>query len=204
MRITRALDPVLGTPTKLRLVRSLVGAPARRRTGRELAKQAGVSPAQAARDLRDLLDVGVVNCEVHGRTFAWSWNSDHVLATPVAALMNLEASLRGSLVAEIAKGLRRLPIQKAVLFGSVARGEERADSDIDLFLTVRDEAQRKQVEDSLAALRHQIWVRFGNGLTALVYTSGELKRPANPALLKSIDSDGLRVDLEGSRADGEN
>ncbi len=50
MRFNAGLDPLLGSPTKLRLLRTLLPVPSRQWTGRELATAARVSTAQAARD----------------------------------------------------------------------------------------------------------------------------------------------------------
>lgn len=44
-----------------------------------------------------------------------------------------------SLKHEIASRLRPLGLERVVLFGSVARGEDNADSDIDLYVVTRDE-----------------------------------------------------------------
>ena len=197
-----ALDSVLGSPTRLRLSRVLLESPARRWTGRELAKAAGVSTAQAARDLRELHDVGILRRDVHGRSFAWGWNGDHILAPSLSELFELEANLGKELKREIGKALRGLPIQQARIFGSVARSEERADSDVDLFLQVRGKVDKARVEDALDDVRRRIWVRFGNPLTPLVYTAAELAHPINPELIRSILTEGQVVDVSGGPPDG--
>jgi predicted nucleotidyltransferase len=202
MKTREPLGSVLGSPTRLRLTRTLLQWPSRRWTGRELARAAGVSTAQAARDLRALHDVGIVRREVHGRSFAWGWNGEHILASSLSRLFQLEANLGEELKREIGKALRRLPIQQARIFGSVARGEERADSDVDLFLKVRGKVDKARVEDALDEVRHRIGVRFGNPVTALVYTAAELAHPINPGLIRSIRKEGPVVEVNGVPLDG--
>jgi predicted nucleotidyltransferase len=200
MRIQAALDAVVTSPTKLKLLRTLIASPNRQRTGRELATAAGVSSAQAARDLHSLLDVGIVRVTSHGRSFAWSWNPRHVLAGPLSDLLGFENSIRGELSHEIALGLVGLPIRRARLFGSVARGDERADSDVDLFLEVKGQSEKSRVEAALPILQERIWNRFGNPLTTLVYSAADVDHPRNPGLLVTIDVEGVDVPVEEGSA----
>lgn len=193
MKFTTALDSVFDRASKVRLLRRLLSAPARRWTGRELARAAGVSPAQAARDLRSLSDAGIVEFEVQGRSFVWRLNVENALYPDLLLLFQREARLRRDLVHEISVIFRTAPIRRARLFGSVARGDEREDSDVDLFLEVERADQRPLIEDALARARERVWKKFGNPLAPLVYTASKASRPPNPALMAAIDRDGLEV-----------
>jgi predicted nucleotidyltransferase len=193
MKLTDALDPVLGSPTKVRLLRTLLGSRSRTWTGRGVAGAARVSTAQAARDLRDLADVGVLLREVKGRSYSWRVNPDHILSEPLSALFHEEANLRAELVEQIAFCFGSAPIEHARLFGSFARGEERADSDVDLFVEVKNKADRSRVERAISQARARVWARFGNPVAAVVYTRAETRRPRNPALIEAVDRDGIEV-----------
>jgi predicted nucleotidyltransferase len=204
MRIENALDPVLGSPTKLRVLRALTAAPRVGRTGRELSRAAGVSTAQTARDLLELLDVGLVNREVHGRSFTWVWNPSHVLSECVAEVLDFERRLRVELIEEIGRGLAGLPIRQARIFGSFATRSERSDSDVDLFVEARRRSDVPRVQDAVARIQERVWSRFGNPLTALVYSSAEVGHPPNPELIRQIRSEGVSVPVHkgaGSVAD---
>jgi predicted nucleotidyltransferase len=195
MKIADALDPVLSSPTKVRLLRTLFALQARRWTGRELAKAARVSTSQAARDLRELSDVGILRWDVLGRSYSWELSRNHVLFNPLADLFRLEANLRTELVRQIAEELESEPIRQAKLFGSVARGDERSDSDVDLFLEIKDASWAPQVNQALDRVRARIWRSFGNPVVPLVYTSSKVKRPPNPDLLSAIEHEGIDVKL---------
>lgn len=190
MRLANALEPLLGSPTKIRLLRALLASGGRGWSGRELAGRSRVSSAQAARDLRELGEVGIIDRKVSGRSYVWRLNTQHVLADALEALFGSEGRLRDELLRELAKELRSAPIESARLFGSFARGEERPDSDVDLYLVLRSAKDREQVERSLARVRDRIWSRFGNPVTALVYTREEARHPKNPDLMISIERDG--------------
>jgi predicted nucleotidyltransferase len=201
MRLTNALDPVLGTSTKVRLLRSLLASDRRGRTGRELARQARVSTAQSARDLRDLAEVGIVNRTVSGRSYTWRLNEDHVLFEPLRSLFSHEAGLRDELVRRLSKELRSAPVARARLFGSFARGDERSDSDIDVYIELRSPKDRERVQQSVARLRDRVWSTFGNPVSALVYTRDEARHPRNPDLMVSIRRDGVDLTEEWERVD---
>lgn len=197
MKFATALDSVLDHVTKVRLLRQLLKTPARRWTGRELAGAAGVSSAQAARDLHTMSDAGIVDFEVHGRSFVWHLNLENALYPQLFQLFQREASLRADLIHELSLELRSEPIRRARVFGSVARGEERQDSDIDLYLEIQSAAERPLIDEALARARDRVWKRFGNPLAALVYTAPKARRPPNPALMAAIDKDGLDIPKVG-------
>lgn len=193
MRFATALDSVLDRVTKVRLLRRLLAAPARRWTGRELACAAGVSPSQAARDLRSLSDAGIVEFEVQGRSFVWRLNAENALYPELFQLFDREARLRTDLVHDISVIFRTAPIRRARLFGSVARGDEQQDSDVDLLLEVKSADERPLIEDALARARDRVWKKFGNPLAPLVFVGSRARRPRNAALAAAIDRDGVEI-----------
>jgi predicted nucleotidyltransferase len=191
MRIKNSLDNVLGSPTKVRLLRTLVGSPSRGWTGRELAAAAEVSTAQAARDLAQFLDIGIVSREVHGRSYAWRPNRGHVLTAELVHMFGFESHLSESLAKDLNRLLAHIPARRALLFGSAARGDAGDDSDVDLFVEVKSVREKTTTLSALTEARGQIWDRYGNPLSALVYTSAEVRHPPNPSLLESIEREGI-------------
>jgi predicted nucleotidyltransferase len=193
MRFGRALDPILGSKTKLGLLRAMFSSPGRSWTGREVATAARVSTAQAARDLAELADASVVLREVAGRSYSWVLNSAHVLFPTLQELFLREDGLRAEMVHQVADALGSVPVERARVFGSVARGDERDDSDVDLFLQIRSPVDRGRIEAAIDRVRARIWRRFGNPVSVLVYTRTEATRPPNPALMESINREGIDV-----------
>ena len=196
MRLHHALDSILGTTTKLELLRLMFTFPDRRWTGRELARSTGVSAAQAARDLTELAEESVVLRDVIGRSYSWRLNSSHALFAILNGLFAKETGLRSDLLHELSEELQSVRAEKVRLFGSISRGEERPDSDVDLFLQVRTPADRPAIEEAVQRIRFRVWNRFGNPVSALVYTRAEAARPKNPALLESIEREGIEVQTE--------
>jgi predicted nucleotidyltransferase len=198
MRIERALNPILGSTTKLGLLRTMYRSPDRRWTGRELARSAGLSTAQSARDLGELADTSLLLREVIGRSYVWRLNPSHVLFDALLDLFAREEGLRPELLRDVAEAIPPARPERVRLFGSIARGDAREDSDVDLFLQVRTPVERAGVEEAVGRIRSRIWSRYGNPVSALVYTRAEVERPKNPSLLDSIQRDGVDVSPKDS------
>ena len=145
-------------------------------SGREVAATAGqrVGYRRVSQVLGELVEAGFVLRESHPPAYLYRLNRDHVAAEPVLML----ADLRGRLLCRITETVRswKCAPEALWLFGSAARGEGTANSDIDL-LVVRpstiggdDPTWRRQL-DGLAE-RVSAW--SGNDCQMLEYSSGEL------------------------------
>jgi predicted nucleotidyltransferase len=150
-------------------------------SGREVAARAGqrVGYRRVSQVLGELVEAGFVLRESHPPAYLYRLNRDHVGAEPLLKL----ADLRGRLVCRITETVGSWkPAPEALwLFGSVARGEGTADSDIDV-LVVRpsaiddtDPTWRRQLAD--LADRVSAW--SGNDCQILEYSSAELTALVN-------------------------
>lgn len=167
------------------------------RSGRELARRAGRSNTGVQHVLDRLVEHGLVNRAEVGRTFLYSLNRDHLLA-PVVEQM---AATRAELIRRLrdAIGGWEIPAVHASLFGSAARGDGDAGSDIDL-LVVRpadidpDNADWRDQIDGLADLVRR-WT--GNHAGIAEISEGELPRlrKNRPPVVEEVREDA--VDLAG-------
>lgn len=196
MRLHHPLDQLLSTGAKVKVLRVLLRHPDRAWTGRELAVAARVSAPQTIASLRDLEGAGMVQRRVVGRAHEWRLIHENALVGTLTGLYTFEHDLPLRLERDLAKSLKGLGVRRAVLFGSVARGEETDQSDIDLLIEVRSDRDRDEVEKELTPLFLEIHRRFGLSLSPYVLTRQQLAQPANPALLRSVARDG-RVLVEG-------
>src|SRR5699024_11787172 len=76
------------------------------------------------------------------------------------------------------------------LFGSAARNEMAADSDIDIFLGWSDDADENEIDARSAELTHQASLWTGNDVRLLQYAASEV---APSAIFTEIMRDGLNV-----------
>jgi len=167
-------------------------------TGRQIARLArrGTSPSVSAA-LDRLVEQGLVHRQVAGRAYLHTLNRDHVAAPVVEALAGLRAELLRRL-RETLGGWEPAPLH-ASMFGSSARADGDAGSDIDL-LVVRPEG----VDDEDVSWRTQVhalsesvlaWTGNHAGISELGEADlAELRRKP-PPILEDLRTDG--IDLAG-------
>ena len=117
--------------------------------------------------LASLVGLGVVEGRSVGRAMVHTINEDHYAIQPLRVLLDPVAALRE--VVQRSVGSR---VAAVILFGSVARGDATADSDVDLAVLASSEWEgRSDLEDAVRA-------RLGNDCDVLVFTPGEFGRLA--------------------------
>lgn len=95
-----------------------------------LADLAGVSTSQASRVLPRLVELGVVSRHDVPPSSLFSLNRDHIAAKPLMDLLETRNRLV-DVIADLAASIEPRP-SSITLFGSAARGEATASSDIDI------------------------------------------------------------------------
>lgn len=106
---------------------------------RSLAKSADIGVSTSKRCVDYLLKQGFLNKSVVGRTHQLSLNDDFVVrsAKRTASLIEIRSS---GILEEI--GTLYHDVVSVVLFGSVAKGSDSADSDIDLLIICRSNCKK--------------------------------------------------------------
>ncbi len=111
---------------------------------------------------------GFVKSHRVGKSITWKINREHYLVRSlIRPVIEAERNLMHALKREISAVVRKYPIQRVIVYSSVARGDERSDSDLDLALLVK--RRDRWIEQLEAELRDRISRRFGNTLSILVY-----------------------------------
>ena len=194
MRFRRPLTELLGSPIRVDLWRVLSRAHGPPLSGREIARRISASPSQVNDHLRALEAQGVVGSQTLGRVPAWSLSMGHALADPLRQMFAMEPAIFDQLRAKLEETLRPLPIERAILFGSIARGGEGPESDLDLFVETRGTAEKEEVAEALGRASQEFALRFGNPLSNLILTRTEVRRGSNPRLLESIENEGFPLE----------
>lgn len=134
----------------IRVLRFLAEHPGKEFYERQVSREAGVSIGAANQVLRDLAKSDIVTRERRGRMFFYKYDLANPVSREFKVLFNI-LSLK-DLVFEI-KG----DCKEIILFGSSAAGEDRADSDIDLFIhTSKKQAVTKKVLDFESKLGREL------------------------------------------------
>jgi predicted nucleotidyltransferase len=133
--------------------------------------------------LASLADLGVVEGRAVGRAMVHTINEDHYAIQPLRVLLDPIAALREAVRAVVGSS-----VDGVVLFGSVARGEATAESDVDLAVVAPSDWEgRTELEDAVRS-------RLGNDCDVLVFTPEEFGRLAGSGeepVVAQIVADGV-------------
>lgn len=116
--------------------------------------------------LRDLERIGLITTETIGRAGVHRINEEHDAITPLRALAS-PLDMLTRVAQEEASGA-----ESVIVFGSVARGEAHADSDIDLAVVASEDW------DGRADLAERAHARLGNNCDVLHLTADQLTQDA--------------------------
>ena len=199
MRLDQPLDDVFASGSHIRLLRALFALPSELgRSGRDLARRAGVSHPRANQVLADLADQGLVSLQRLSRSDLYRVNPHHALAAPIGQLFELESKLKFGLLSLIAAELkaRRLPVKEARMFGSAARGTMAPTSDVDLALVTSHDSVAA-VEAAAQGIAEAARERFGARLNVLVGSPSLEKltksRHSGTSVWQVVDREGIDV-----------
>jgi predicted nucleotidyltransferase len=135
----------------------------------------GLSHMSVNRNMKYFYNINLVRLKRYGRTFAWSANEESYL------YVKLRQVIKDIMAIEPLRDLKAFLLQKlkmtgvisAYIFGSVSKGREKEDSDIDLFVVALDESVKKTLVDKLDRAGLECLRIFGNALSPYVLTQSE-------------------------------
>ena len=183
MRLHAFLEDLLGSKVKIAVLRMLFRYKTKTFTGRELAGSIGTfTHTGVRRALSDLQVANVVKVEYHGRSNLITLNSEGNFYGVLETLFLAESDAFQNFIKELNKEVPG-SVVSCVIFGSVARGSEKPDSDVDvLFITDNREAVQKFVEDKLQYFA----VSYGNVITPHIMSRKEFVRKKNTPFVKGV------------------
>ena len=158
------LTALLGSAGNVRMLRVLDDAP---QSAPELARRAGLSPPGARLVLDGLVRFQLVKAHGSGRSRLYALNDAHPFAPALQSLFKQERQRWDQLLYAIGQVFvrRGSTVRAAWLYGSVARGEDGADSDLDLALLVSSPRTADQLREDLMPLEDSQHIRIS--VTAL-------------------------------------
>lgn len=167
--MTNLVD-IVSSRVKAELLRLLFGLSQPELHLRELGRQSGLSLSTVQQELRRLTRVGLVTARKDGNRIYYRANSDHPVHRDLCALVLKTDGLAGVLQ----PALKTAEVSLAFVFGSVARGDTGAGSDVDL-MVIGEVGLRK-----LTSLLSGIAGRVGREINPHVMTPEEFaKRKAD-------------------------
>lgn len=183
------IHSLMNSPAKLAVLRQLMMGGVL--TERRIAQYANLSHVSVSRVLEEFERFHLASSRRVGKANQWAVHRDsyaYRLLEPVLKTLEQMPSPLETLARQIKRIVSKKMVKKAVLYGSVAGGDEQDRSDIDLCLILRrgikkTQAAVQEMEEILPAKCYQL---FGKHLSLLVVTQQGWERMQSKEIGKAI------------------
>ena len=170
------IGDTLFTKTQQRVLGLLFGNPEKSYYSNELVRLAGVGKGSLLRELDKFCKAGLVTVARQGNQNHYQANAESPIFAELKGIVQKTFGVTEVVRASLATVMPK--IEQAFIYGSLAKGTERASSDVDLLL----------VGDGLS---------YGDVMTLLEPAEQELARKINPTIYDTLDYT-MRVDAKQS------
>jgi len=179
---------VLSSKTKVKIVKFLLTHKASM-SEREIASVSKVSHMSVNRIMRELADMNFVHYVTVGKAHLWRVNRKSYAFKVLSEVIqgsDIKSPLE-ELKKTILKCLPKTLIKKVTLFGSIARESEKVDSDIDIFILLKDKQNKEKIEPSIDNLSNACVELYGNRLAPYVLTEREMRIKKNLKIVSEVN-----------------
>ena len=162
-RMAELMGTLFGSKVRVLVLAALAEARGEALTASDIARRQRLSVQQAGKQLRLLEKIGLLRSERRGRLRLYQLNERFPIWPDLRRMMLKTLGVGGM----IRSALETLPITAAFLFGSVASGEERLESDVDLMVIGQVDA--RELSDALMSVEREL----GREVNPIVYRPEE-------------------------------
>lgn len=153
-------------------------------TVRELARVSGFSHPEVSRVLKELERSGIVKLQPIGRAYRIILNEEsYILKSVIEPVFKAEEQTLNSLISAISPFFKNKEIFSVLIFGSVARGEEKQTSDVDILIIT---GNKEIANECMAKASDVTTSKFGSVLSPLIMSKRQFVEKRNQRLVKSI------------------
>lgn len=194
MKFELSLDKIIGSKAKIRILKYLFGHQASM-SENELAKIIKVSPMTVNRLMKELRELNLVNAARVGNANVWSVNKDSYVYTALSNVINKISAVPTPLEhlkITLSRNLPKKLVKKVILYGSVAQGKSKANSDIDLYILAGSQKEADELTPHIDKLSNLCLSLYGNRLALYILTEAQLEEKKKLPLLKEIEK-GIRI-----------
>ena len=194
MKFHISLLDVLNSKTKVKIIEFLLTHEASM-SEREIAAILKVSHMSINRTMRELANVNFVDYVTVGKAHLWKVNRKSyafkmlsVLIEGISDIKKPIENLKNMLLKNIPKTLAK----RVVLYGSVAKAMEKVDSDIDIFILVKNKQDKEKIESVIEKVSNLCFEVYGNRLAPYILTEQELNQKKKLKIISEIDK-GIQI-----------
>lgn len=160
-------------------------------SGRRIHNLSGVKSLRTTQSILERLDrIGLVTVRRVGAANQYTLNRGHILWKPISQVLESPASLEQH-IAKVVSDVFGDRIVGAAVYGSFARGDADADSDIDILVVHADEPGTGDLVEPLDTASQRIRALAGNEAQLLPVSVNELNAlvDSGDPLVESLRSD---------------
>lgn len=181
----KPLNDLIGNTTRIDILRTFFQYPGEF-TGRHIAKLCHLPQATVQKQLDVLKAHHLLTFKQVGPSRVFSINIEHILYFALLDLFERENKMLEEIEARIRTSIDtnvslRKNVMHASMFGSIATGQSTQESDLDLFLVIREKQQSKDLADWVVNTSSQITTASGISVHPLIVYEKEL-----PTLRQSL------------------
>ena len=194
MKFHISLLDVLNSKTQVKIIKFLLTHEASM-SEREIASVLKVSHMSVNRTMRELTEFNFVSFVTVGKAHLWKVNRKSYAFRVLSELIKGVSSIKEpieDLKSMLLRNLFKTLIKQVVLFGSVAKGLENTNSDIDIFILVKDKQDKKKLEPQIEKLSNLCFEMYGNRLAPYILTEQEMKQKKKLNIISEIHK-GLEI-----------
>lgn len=185
------LETLLGSKTKIRILRTLNQHKNKEFTIRELSKHIATSHTGVRKALQGLYDMNVITIKAQGKNHILTLNNNSHLVPLLTQLFEYEENTIHELQKDISTHLTNIQgIEEVRIFGSIATGEETPRSDIDLYIITQDKERTMEHIPDLQILCSR---KYGNLVTPYLLTPEEKENINNQQLVTNIRTKNIPI-----------
>ena len=198
MRPTYPIEQILGSRSRVRVLRELAGVRVPLNAA-QIAARVGITRPAAGNVLSEFASMGLTeNMDVGNARVHWLIH-ENIYVELVKRAFEFESHVADMLLEDLRKRFAEAA-ESVLLFGSYARGDQGQGSDIDVVLVGADERQKSDLDQLVADESDAFGRRWGVSLSVLTYTVDEAAAlwRHSPELQRSLERDGVVVSGRGA------
>ena len=172
MKYHNYLENLFGSKVKIKLIRTLYNFKDRSFTLNELSKYSNITRQGITKVLDDLNGMNFIKLERVGNSIVIKLNRSEFI-NEILKIYDLEKNTLNKLIETIKSCFKGKKVASLALFGSVVKGEEEFNSDIDLLIITDNQKLASEISGKCNL---EIINKFGNVLMPYILTKDKFKK----------------------------
>jgi len=172
MKYHNYLENLFGSKVKIKLIRTLYNFKDKSFTLNELSKYSSITRQGITKVLDDLNGMNFIKLERVGNSIVIKLNRSEFI-NEILKIYDLEKNTLNKLIETIKSCFKGKKVASLALFGSVVKGEEEFNSDIDLLIITDNQKLASEISGKCNL---EIINKFGNVLMPYILTKDKFKK----------------------------